>query len=82
MTGHALKCDDGFGTSVAEVDPKICGSCLICMDVCEPRCVDIDGLTMAAKVNQEHCNGCGECEANCTSGAIAMVSAGPIRKVG
>ncbi len=82
MTEYASKGDESCDTHVAEVDAKICGSCLVCMDVCEPSCIDIDGMTMAARVSQERCTGCGECEENCTSGAIFMVPVAPIRKVG
>jgi NAD-dependent dihydropyrimidine dehydrogenase PreA subunit len=67
---------------VAEVDVDICGGCLVCMEVCEPKTIDIDGLSMTAKIIQENCTGCGECEESCSTGAIFMVPNGPIRQVG
>ncbi|MBW2713911.1 MAG: hypothetical protein JRC77_09190, partial [Deltaproteobacteria bacterium] len=59
MTEQALNNGSDGAEAVAEVDPDICGGCLVCIEVCEPKCIDIDGLTMTAKVVPERCTGCG-----------------------
>ena len=55
---------------VAEVDPRKCNGCGICMD---SICASIYLENSLAKVDVRKCTGCGLCSAVCTRGAVRLV---------
>ncbi|MBW1912766.1 MAG: FAD-dependent oxidoreductase, partial [Deltaproteobacteria bacterium] len=62
------------GTS-ARVDPMICTSCGICVEICPysaPSFIEKGPFTGKAEVNPILCKGCGLCIASCRSGALDL----------
>jgi electron transport complex protein RnfB len=53
----------------ALVDEATCTGCGVCLDRCQARAIDMDGV---AAVN-ERCIGCGLCASGCPSTSITMV---------
>ena len=54
----------------AEVDPKLCTCCEICVDRCQlEACAMMDGVV---NINLNRCIGCGNCVANCEENAMQL----------
>ncbi len=57
---------------VAEIDPKRCSACLICISLCPYKAISVNGKgEKVAEVNEALCKGCGACAAACPAGAIS-----------
>jgi len=55
----------------AEVDPKRCSGCLVCIPLCPYQAISLNGKgENVAEVNEALCKGCGACVAACPAGAI------------
>jgi electron transfer flavoprotein alpha subunit len=64
------------GKDIAEVSPKKCSGCQICVGTCPVGAIDmVDGV---AKVDAEKCIGCGKCVIVCPSDAILFDK--PVKK--
>ncbi|MBI2907973.1 MAG: FAD-dependent oxidoreductase [Chloroflexi bacterium] len=56
---------------VAEIDPKRCSACLLCVPLCPYDAIRINGKGQrVAEVSEALCKGCGTCAAACPTGAI------------
>ena len=51
-----------------EVDPEICSGCLVCIDQCAFKAIDM--VDRGVSINEALCRGCGVCAASCPVGAI------------
>ena len=51
-----------------EVDPEICSGCLVCIDQCAFKAIDM--VDRGVSINEALCRGCGVCAASCPAGAI------------
>jgi heterodisulfide reductase subunit A len=63
------------GGMVAYVNPALCSSCGVCVEVCPysaPSFVDKGPFAGKAEVNPVLCKGCGLCVASCRSGALNL----------
>jgi heterodisulfide reductase subunit A len=61
--------------TVAEVDPRMCSQCGVCVSVCPysaPSWTEKGMFAGKAQVNPVLCKGCGLCVASCRSGAIHL----------
>jgi heterodisulfide reductase subunit A len=61
--------------TVAEVDPRLCSRCGVCVSVCPysaPAWVEKGPFAGTSQVNAVLCKGCGLCVASCRSGAIHL----------
>jgi heterodisulfide reductase subunit A len=61
--------------TVAEVDPRMCSQCGVCISVCPysaPSWTEKGMFAGKAQVNPVLCKGCGLCVASCRSGAIHL----------
>ncbi len=61
--------------TVAEVDPRMCSQCGVCVSICPysaPSWVEKGMFAGKAQVNPVLCKGCGLCVASCRSGAIHL----------
>jgi heterodisulfide reductase subunit A len=61
--------------TIALVDPLLCSSCGVCVDVCPysaPSFVKEGRFAGKAEVNPVLCKGCGLCVASCRSGALNL----------
>ena len=61
--------------TVAEVDPRMCSQCGVCVSVCPysaPAWTEKGPFAGKAQVNAVLCKGCGLCVASCRSGAIHL----------
>lgn len=61
--------------TVAEVNPMLCSSCGVCVDICPysaPSFVREGPFAGKAEVNPVLCKGCGLCVASCRSGALNL----------
>jgi heterodisulfide reductase subunit A len=61
--------------TVAEVDPRMCSQCGVCVSVCPysaPSWTEKGPFAGKAQVNPVLCKGCGLCVASCRSGAIHL----------
>jgi heterodisulfide reductase subunit A len=61
--------------TVAEVDPRLCSQCGVCVSVCPysaPSWTEKGMFAGKAQVNPVLCKGCGLCVASCRSGAIHL----------
>jgi heterodisulfide reductase subunit A len=61
--------------TVAEVNPVICSSCGICVNVCPysaPSFIEEGPFAGKAEINPVLCKGCGLCVASCRSGALNL----------
>jgi heterodisulfide reductase subunit A len=61
--------------TVAEVDPRMCSQCGVCVSVCPysaPSWTEKGPFAGKAQVNAVLCKGCGLCVASCRSGAIHL----------
>ena len=61
--------------TLAQVDPRFCSECGVCIEVCPysaPSRSEEGPFPGAAKVNEALCKGCGLCIASCRSGAINL----------
>ena len=60
----------------AEIDPKLCISCTVCLDRCHFGAIEKVEMTEDSpgmRVNPEKCMGCGLCHSTCAEGAIRLV---------
>ncbi len=51
-----------------EVNPEICSGCLVCIDQCAFKAIDM--VDHGVSINEALCRGCGVCAASCPVGAI------------
>ena len=61
--------------TVAEVDPRMCSQCGVCVSICPysaPSWTEKGMFAGKAQVNPVLCKGCGLCVASCRSGAIHL----------
>ena len=61
--------------TVAEVDPRMCSQCGVCVSICPysaPSWVEKGMFAGKAQVNPVLCKGCGLCVASCRSGAMHL----------
>jgi heterodisulfide reductase subunit A len=61
--------------TVAEVDPRMCSQCGVCVSVCPysaPSWVEKGPFAGKAQINPVLCKGCGLCVASCRSGALHL----------
>jgi heterodisulfide reductase subunit A2 len=61
--------------TVAEVDPRMCSQCGVCVSVCPysaPSWTEKGMFAGKAQINPVLCKGCGLCVASCRSGAIHL----------
>jgi heterodisulfide reductase subunit A len=61
--------------TVAEVDPRMCSQCGVCVSICPysaPSWTEKGPFAGKAQVNPVLCKGCGLCVASCRSGAIHL----------
>jgi len=61
--------------TIAQVNPLLCSSCGVCVDVCPysaPSFVKEGRFAGKAEVNPVLCKGCGLCVASCRSGALNL----------
>ena len=61
--------------TVAEVDPRMCSQCGVCISICPysaPSWTEKGPFAGKAQVNPVLCKGCGLCVASCRSGAIHL----------
>ncbi len=61
--------------TVAEVDPRLCTGCGVCVEICPysaPAILDQGKLAGRAEINPVLCKGCGLCVASCRSGALNL----------
>jgi heterodisulfide reductase subunit A len=61
--------------TTAWVDPRLCTSCGVCVDICPynaPGFISDGPLAGLAEVNPVLCKGCGLCVASCRSGALQL----------
>jgi len=61
--------------TLAQVDPRICSECGVCVEVCPysaPSRSEEGPFPGAATVNEALCKGCGLCITSCRSGAINL----------
>jgi len=61
--------------NVAHVDPMVCSSCGVCIDICPysaPSFVKEGPFAGKSEINPVLCKGCGLCVASCRSGAINL----------
>jgi heterodisulfide reductase subunit A len=61
--------------TVAEVDPRMCSQCGVCVSICPysaPSWTEKGMFAGKAQVNAVLCKGCGLCVASCRSGAIHL----------
>ena len=61
--------------TVAEVDPRMCSQCGVCVSICPysaPSWVEKGMFAGKAQINPVLCKGCGLCVASCRSGAIHL----------
>ena len=61
--------------TVAEVDPRLCSQCGVCVSICPysaPAWNEKGPFAGRAQVNPVLCKGCGLCVASCRSGAIHL----------
>jgi len=61
--------------TVAYVDPTVCSSCGVCVEVCSysaPSFVEKGPFAGKAEINPVLCKGCGLCVASCRSGALNL----------
>jgi heterodisulfide reductase subunit A len=61
--------------TVAEVDPRMCSQCGVCVSICPysaPSWVEKGMFAGKAQVNPVLCKGCGLCVASCRSGALHL----------
>ncbi|MBI5581538.1 MAG: FAD-dependent oxidoreductase [Deltaproteobacteria bacterium] len=61
--------------TVAEVDPRLCSQCGVCISICPysaPSWIEKGPFAAKAQVNPVLCKGCGLCVASCRSGAIHL----------
>lgn len=58
---------------VAQIDPKRCSACLVCIPLCPYKAIGLNGKgENVAEVNEVLCKGCGACAAGCPAGAITV----------
>jgi len=58
----------------AEIDPKLCISCGVCLDRCHFGAIEeVKGDSPGMRVKAEKCMGCGLCHSSCASEAIRLV---------
>lgn len=58
---------------VAVVDLDICDRCGLCLPLCPPAAIHLQGNDLL--VDRATCTGCRKCVAPCPVGALAMVGA-------
>jgi heterodisulfide reductase subunit A len=61
--------------TVAEVDPRMCSQCGVCVSICPysaPSWVEKGMFAGKAQINPVLCKGCGLCVASCRSGALHL----------
>ena len=60
--------------TVAEVDPRRCSGCRLCLRDCPYQALAVveEGGRAVARVNEVLCQGCGSCAAACPAGAITQ----------
>ncbi len=61
--------------TVAEVDPRMCSRCGVCVSICPysaPSWIEKGPFAERAQINPVLCKGCGLCVASCRSGAIHL----------
>ncbi len=61
--------------TVAEVDPRLCSQCGVCVSVCPysaPSWIEKGMFAGKSQINPVLCKGCGLCVASCRSGAIHL----------
>jgi len=61
--------------TVAYVNPMVCSSCGVCVEICPysaPSFVEEGRFAGRAQINPVLCKGCGLCVASCRSGAISL----------
>ena len=58
--------------TVAEVDPRTCSSCGVCVSICPYSAPRVDEKTGKAMIESTLCKGCGLCVASCRSGALHL----------
>jgi heterodisulfide reductase subunit A len=58
--------------TVAQVNPRLCCSCGVCVSVCPYSAPRFSEKTDKAEIESALCKGCGLCVASCRSGAIAL----------
>ncbi len=58
--------------TVALVDPNLCSSCGVCVEVCPYSAPKFNENTGKAEIQPTLCKGCGLCVASCRSGAIHL----------
>ncbi|MHA2001107.1 MAG: FAD-dependent oxidoreductase [Promethearchaeota archaeon] len=57
---------------IANVNPRLCSACGLCVEGCAYNAISIDEEKRVAVVNAALCKGCGVCSANCRSSAIDL----------
>ena len=61
--------------AIAQVNPLLCSSCGVCVDVCPysaPSFIEEGRFAGKAEINPILCKGCGLCVASCRSGALNL----------
>ena len=61
--------------TVAQVNPLVCSSCGVCVDICPYSCpsfIEEGPFAGKAEVNPVLCKGCGLCVSSCRSGALNL----------
>ncbi len=58
--------------TVALVDPNLCSSCGVCVEICPYSAPKFDEKNGKAEIQAALCKGCGLCVASCRSGAIHL----------
>lgn len=58
--------------TVAQVTPKLCSSCGICIPLCPYDAISLNAATKTAEVSEAICEGCGTCVASCPAGALSL----------
>ena len=57
---------------VALVDPNMCSSCGVCVEICPYSAPRFNATGGKAEIQSTLCKGCGLCAASCRSGAIHL----------
>jgi NAD-dependent dihydropyrimidine dehydrogenase PreA subunit len=69
MTKHGVPMMASSGY-IARVDETVCAACETCKDICPFDAVKVNDT---AEIIWDDCMGCGVCEGQCTTGAMALV---------